>query len=154
MPPAKKTTKKTAKKTTARKPAKKALSPAHKRALAAGRNESAVVDRYVAALNTPKRRGRKVSAAQVRARLQAAEERTRRATGVERVLAHQEARDLRVRLVSTAERAGTDIKTLEREFVKVAKSFGERRRIRYSAWRDAGVPGDVLKKAGIARTRG
>jgi len=37
---------------------------------------------------------------------------------------------------------------------KIAKQFGQNRGIRYGGWRDAGVPGDALQKAGIARTRG
>jgi hypothetical protein len=36
----------------------------------------------------------------------------------------------------------------------VAKKFGEKRGIGYGAWRDAGVPAQVLKKAGVRRTRG
>ena len=50
--------------------------------------------------------------------------------------------------------AGGDIKSLEAAFVKIAKRFGENRGIGYGAWRDAGVPAVVLKKAGVARTRG
>ena len=49
---------------------------------------------------------------------------------------------------------GTDIKSLEAAFVKIAKRFGENRGIGYGAWRDAGVPAVVLKKAGVARTHG
>ncbi len=51
------------KKASKRSPAKGShkLSPGHKQALAAGRTMSATVDRYLAAVNTPKRRGRKVS---------------------------------------------------------------------------------------------
>ena len=63
MPPAKKAAKKTprkpAKKATKR-PAARRLSASHKRALAEGRTMSATVDRYLTAVNTPKRRGRKV----------------------------------------------------------------------------------------------
>ena len=43
---------------------------------------------------------------------------------------------------------------LEKEFVRVAKAYSEKKRISYGAWRDAGVPAVVLKRAGIARTRG
>ncbi|MGO9874117.1 MAG: hypothetical protein ACLPVY_09985 [Acidimicrobiia bacterium] len=153
--PAKQTTKKTTKKATAKKTTnKKSMSPAHKKALAEGRTTSATIDRYLSALNTPKTRGRKVSTAQLRSRLQAAEERGRTAIGLERVLAHQQARDLRARLSSAGEHTATDVKSLEREFCKVAKGFSERRGIRYGSWRDAGVPADVLQRAGIPRTRG
>jgi hypothetical protein len=76
------------------------------------------------------------------------------ATGVEKVLAAQNVRDLQARIAQASVTNGADLKTLESAFVKVAKTFSEKRGIRWSAWRDAGVPGDVLKKAGIARTRG
>ena len=47
-----------------------------------------------------------------------------------------------------------DAGRLEAAFVKIAKKFGDTRGIAYGAWRDAGVPTAVLKRAGIARTRG
>ena len=115
---------------------------------------SATVDRYLAVINTPQRRGRKVSKATLQQRLAAAETRLKSATGVEKVLAAQEVRDLRARL-SRMNLAGTvDVKTLESAYVKIAKQFGENRGITYGAWRDAGVPAVVLKRAGVARTRG
>ena len=78
VPPAKKTTKKTAAKKAAKeRTQKKPMTATHKKALAAGRNEALTVNAYLAALNTPKRRGRKVSAATLRTRLNAAEERAR-----------------------------------------------------------------------------
>lgn len=40
---------------------------------------------------------------------------------------------------------------LEAEFVKVAASFGERKGIRYTTWREVGVPAKVLREAGISR---
>lgn len=154
MPPTKKTTKKTAKRTTKKTTAKKSLTPAHKKALAAGRTESAAVDRYLAAVTAPKKRGRRVSATTLRTRLQAAEQRARTSLGVHRVLAHQEVRDLRARLSVSAEHSDADIKKLEQEFVNVVKGFSQRRGISYGAWRDAGISADVLKKAGVPRTRG
>jgi hypothetical protein len=152
MPPAKKATRKTTKRTKKR-PAKRSLSAAHKRALAEGRTMSATVDRYLAAVNTPKRRGRKVSKATLERRLTAARARVRSATGVDRVLSAQEVRDLKAKLVELNSVKGVDVKTLEAGFVKIAKRFGENRGITYGAWRDAGVPAQVLKRAGVARTR-
>ncbi|MGO9876013.1 MAG: hypothetical protein ACLPVY_19725 [Acidimicrobiia bacterium] len=161
MPAPKKAAKKAA-----RKPAKKAtrkvskaagqrkLSPAHKRALAEGRTMSAVVDRYLSAVNTPKRRGRKVSKAALQHRLTDSRARVKSASGVDKVLAAQEVRDLEVRIANIETASGDDSKSLETAFVKIARRFGDNRGIGYGAWRDAGVPAVVLKKAGVARTRG
>jgi hypothetical protein len=155
---ARKSTKKTAKRATAkkavRKPARRTLSTAHKKALAEGRTMSATVDRYLAAVNTPKRRGRKVTKATLEARLAAARSAVKTASGVEKVMAAQQLRDLQARLAQFATTSATDTKQLEADFVKVARRFGENRGVGYGAWRDAGVPAVVLKRAGVARTRG
>ena len=151
---AKKAARKPAKKAARKAPASRRLSAAHKRALAEGRTMSATVDRYLSAVNTPKRRGRKVSKAALQQRLGDARVKAKTATGVERVLAAQEVRDLQSRIAALDTSAGGDIKSLEAAFVKIAKRFGENRGIGYGAWRDAGVPAQVLKKAGVARTRG
>jgi len=153
MPPAKKTTRKTTKKT-AKKTAMRTMSASHKKALAEGKSMSATVDAYLAALNVPKKRGRKISNTVMQQRLVQAQARAKSATGVDKVLASQEVRDLQGRLAQVSTATTTDVKGLESAFVKVGKTFSEKRGIRWSAWRDAGVPGDVLKKAGIARTRG
>jgi hypothetical protein len=161
MPAAKKAVKKSARKSARprkRTPAKasgsRKLSTAHKRALAEGRTMSATVDRYLTAVNTPKRRGRKVSKAALQQRLDAARTRAKTAAGVDKVLASQEVRDLQARIASVDSSGSGDMKSLESAFVKIAKRFGENRGIGYGAWRDAGVPAVVLKRAGVARTRG
>jgi hypothetical protein len=159
--PAKKTAKKSAKKVTTR-PAKKAvkrggprkMSAAHKAALAEGRQTSAIVDRYLSALHVPKQRGRKVSLASLQQRLAATEAKLKHASGVARLTAAQDVRDLRARVAEVTAAGARDIKSLEASFVRVAKKFGEKRGIGYGAWRDAGVPAQVLKKAGVRRTRG
>jgi hypothetical protein len=159
--PAKKATKKAVRKPAkqaagrvSKRPAARKLSTAHKRALAEGRTMSATVDRYLSAVNTPKRRGRKVSRASLEKRLSAARARSKAASGVDKVLAAQEIRDLQTRIAALESSSGGDLASLEAAFVKIAKRFGENRGIGYGAWRDAGVPAVVLKKAGIARTRG
>ncbi len=35
-----------------------------------------------------------------------------------------------------------------------AKSYGERKGISYEAWRQLGVPAEVLKRAGITKSEG
>jgi hypothetical protein len=157
MPPVKKTTRKSTKKTTrhaAKKTATQTMTASHKKALAEGRSMSATVDRYLAAINTPKTRGRKVTKATLTQRLTSAQAQAKTANGVDKVLASQGVRDLQAKLAQMNATSGADVKTLESAFVKIAKTFGENRGVGYGAWRDAGVPADVLKKAGIARTRG
>jgi hypothetical protein len=46
-----------------------------------------------------------------------------------------------------------DMSALEKEFIKVAKAYGERKGITYSTWRAAGVSATVLQKADISRAR-
>ena len=161
MPVTKKAAKKAASKpakkatrTATKGPAQRRLSVAHKQALAEGRTMSAVVDRYLSAVNTPKRRGRKVSKAALVQRLADARAKAKSSTGVDKVLAAQDVRDLEIRIANMDSANGGDLKSLEAAFVKIAKRFGENRGIGYGAWRDAGVPAVVLKKAGVARTRG
>ena len=133
---------------------KRTMSAAHKKALAEGRSMSLTVDRYLAVVNTPKRRGRKVSKATLEQRLANARERATTASGVEKVLAAQDIRDLEAKIAQLDTASGADLKTLEAAFVKIAKKFGENRGIGYGAWRDAGVSAQVLRRAGVARTRG
>ena len=65
----------------------------------------------------------------------------------------QEVRDLRAKIAALANTTSTDINKLESDFVRVEKQLSERRGIGYGAWRDAGVPPHVLKRAGVKRTR-
>jgi hypothetical protein len=141
-------------KATQKRSAQRTLSAAHKRALAEGRTLSATVDRYLSAVSTPKRRGRKVSKASLEQRLVSARARFKATAGVDKVLAAQEIRDLQVKIAELQSTTTVDVKGLEASFVKAAKKFSENRNVSYGAWRDADVPARVLKRAGIARSRG
>jgi ribosomal protein S20 len=87
-------------------------------------------------------------------RLVNARERSKTATGIDKVLAAQDIRDLEAKIAQLNTASGADLKSLEAAFVKIAKRFGENRGIGYGAWRDAGVSAQVLRRAGVARTRG
>ena len=50
--------------------------------------------------------------------------------------------------------ATEDFAAFETAFVEHAKPYSERKGISYSAWRESGVPAEVLRRAGIPRTRG
>jgi hypothetical protein len=86
----------------------------------------------------------------VKKRLGAVADGMKDATGLARLGLLQERRDLEVELASM--QAGTpDLGGLEKEFAKVAKSYSAKKKISYGAWREFGVPPEVLKKAGITR---
>jgi hypothetical protein len=133
------------------KPKKRTMSNEHKQALAEGRNHAKIVGRYLDALeaNKPKR-GRKRTAESVKKRLGTLEVELKQASGIQRLSYLQERRNLEVELAGM-QAGGADVTTLEKEFVKVAKTYALRKQITYGAWREFGVPADVLKKAGISR---
>jgi hypothetical protein len=127
------------------------MSDTHKEALAEGRNHARIVGTYLDALeaNKPKR-GRKRTPDSVKKRLSIVAVELKDAGGLTRLNLLQERRDLEVELATM--QAGTpDLSDLEKEFVKVAKSYSAKKKISYGAWREFGVPADVLKKAGITR---
>ena len=155
MPP-KKTSTKTATKTRATKKKqatrkRTGMTRAHKQALARGRDDSRAVSRYLDALEAERPRpGRQRTTQSMQTQLRQAETRLRQARGLDRLLLMQQRADLRVAL---ARRNGkVDLAAAEREFVKAARGYSERKGIVYAPWREAGVPPAVLAKAGISRT--
>jgi hypothetical protein len=129
------------------------MSAEHKAALAVGREESRAVRRYLEALEAHKpKRGRKRTAEGIEARLEQIEDRLAIADPLTRVHLVQERINLQSELANKEE--AVDLDALEEEFVASAKGYGERKGITYAAWRAAGVDANVLRRAGIARTRG
>jgi hypothetical protein len=127
------------------------MSETHKEALAEGRNHARIVGRYLDALeaNKPKR-GRKRTPDSVKKRLAAVAGELKDSGGLTRLNLLQERRDLEVELATM--QAGTpDLSGLEKEFIKVGKDYSTKKKISYGAWREFGVPPEVLKKAGITR---
>jgi replicative DNA helicase len=147
----------TAKKTAAKKTTKKAASPRtmsddHKAKLAQGRNEARVVSRYLEAVAAGKgKRGRKRTPESISMHIT----RLAREIEVASPLRKLELTQKRFDLESERERlkARVDLAGVERDFVKVAKSYAARTGITYGAFRELGVPADVLKRAGVSRAR-
>lgn len=137
----------------AKKPRKKTtMSDAHKAALAAGREEGRIVRKYLEAIEQTKpRRGRKRSPDAIVKRLAVIEDELLDADPLSRLHLIEE----RQRLQAALEQAddAVDHSELEEEFVRVAKAYGERKGISYSAWRAVGVSASVLQRADIARSR-
>jgi hypothetical protein len=129
------------------------MSDDHKAALAEGRDQGRAVRRYLEALeaNKPKR-GRKRSPESMKKRLAAVEEEIASADPLKRLHLVQERLDLQSAL--EANESSVDIDQLENEFIDAASTYSERKGISYSAWRELGVPGSVLERAGISRTAG
>ncbi|MBV9660387.1 MAG: hypothetical protein JO337_04450 [Acidimicrobiales bacterium] len=134
------------------KASKSSMSVEHKRALAVGREESRAVRRYLEALEAHKpKRGRKRTSEGIESRLRQIDDRLASADPLTRVHLVQERLNLQNELAAKEE--AVDLGALEDEFVQAAKGYGERKGISYAAWRAAGVDANVLRRAGVPRTR-
>jgi uncharacterized protein YicC (UPF0701 family) len=128
----------------------KKMTAEHKQALAEGRAEGRAVKAYLDALDQQRpRRGRKRTSDSIKKRLGAIEKQLADASSLQRLQLVQERRDLEVEMAGMD--ANLDLAKLEAEFVKVARTYSERKGIHYASWRELGVAADVLKKAGISR---
>ena len=129
------------------------MSAAHKKALAEGRKLGQSVREYLEALDEHRpKRGRRRTPDSIRKRLDAIDDRLKTAKPLERVQLAQERINLRGELSKLDVKV--DLSKLEAAFVKAARDYGERKGISYAAWREAGVPAEVLRKAGITRGAG
>lgn len=136
----------------ASKATKSAMSAEHKQALAVGREESRAVRRYLEALEAHKpKRGRKRTTEGIESRLRQIEEKLPAADPLTKVHLVQERINLQNELANKEE--AVDLAALEKDFVVAAKGYGQRKGITYAAWRAAGVDANVLRRAGIPRTR-
>ncbi len=144
MAPAKKATKSTATKR------KRSMSADHKQALASGREASRAVRAYLDAidLHRPKR-GRKLDPESVKKRIALIDEQVKQAGGFERLNLLADKAELEGKLAGAVQTV--DLTGLRRDFIKHAKTYGERKRISYATWRAAGVSAEDLKAAGIRR---
>lgn len=128
----------------------KNITSQHKQAMEAGRAEGRAVRDYLEALRSTKpKRGRKRTPESIQARLDAINAEIEDASAIEELKLVQERRNLEQELESMA--TITDLDSLQKEFVRVAKSYGERKGISYGSWREVGVSPAVLKMANISR---
>ena len=95
------------------------------------------------------KRGRKRTPESINKRLAEIEAGLSDADPVSRLNMVQERMDLEAELEAMGTKV--DMTALEGEFVRVAKSYSNRRGISYAAWREIGVEPAVLKKAGLTR---
>lgn len=132
---------------------KTTMSDTHKAALAKGREEGRVVRRYLEALESTKpRRGRRRTPESIQKRLASIDSMVAGVDPLARLHLIEERQRLEAELKNTG---GTvDLAALEKSFVKVARNYGDRKGISYSAWRAVGVSASVLQQANVVRTRG
>ena len=127
-----------------------AMSDEHKAALAQGRLERRAIKAY---LNAPKgrRRGRPVTRESLTTRIESLESQIDAEANPLKALDLRQAR-LRAeqRLIGLDD--AVDLDVLEGTFVAHVAAYSDRKGISYAAWREAGVPAAVLKKAGVFRT--
>ena len=129
-----------------------AMSDEHKAALAQGRRESKAIKAYLVAISVPKRRGRPITPEVLEAKIETLDQRIREETDVlARVDLFQARIDAQEALDHMA--AVVDLDSLEAGFVEYANSYSQRKGITWPAWREAGVSAEVLKAAGVKRTR-
>ena len=126
------------------------MSDEHRTALAEGRAQARAVREYLEALesNRPKR-GRKRTAESIGKRLDAIDAEIGEAGALKRLQLAQERIDRRAELEAIDDQV--DMGAVEAGFVAAAKGYSERKGISYAAWREIGVPADLLKAAGITR---
>lgn len=126
------------------------MSDTHKQALAEGREQGRAVRSYLEALdkNRPKR-GRKRTPDSVQRRLDTIAEKLTDADPLTKLHLIQERMDLEVELATMSQTV--DLSALEKDFVGAAKDYGKRKGVTYAAWRELGVPPEVLRKAGVSR---
>lgn len=128
------------------------MSADHKAKLAQGRHESRVVSKYLDAIAAGKgKRGRKRTPESISIQIVRIDKETVNATPIQKLELTQKRFDLvaeRDRLTSRV-----DMSSVEKDFVKVAKSYAKRNGIGYSAFRELGVSAEVLRRCGITRAR-
>jgi uncharacterized protein YicC (UPF0701 family) len=126
------------------------MSAQHKAALAEGRSEGRAVKNYLEALqqNRP-RRGRRRTPDSIKKRLAGIDAEFGDVSALQQLQLVQERMDLQKELEAMGTKV--DLSALEADFVKTASKYAARKGISYGAWRELGVPADVLKKAGISR---
>jgi len=129
------------------------MTSEHKAALAAGRAQGLAVRRYLEALErTRPRRGRRPSAESLNKQLSDIQSKLKESDPLQRLHLIQKRKAIEERI--SAGSSTEDISSLEVGFISAAAEYGHRKGIDYATWREAGVPAEVLRKAGVHRGSG
>jgi hypothetical protein len=128
-----------------------AMSDEHKAALAKGRREGRAVKQYLKMVGS-RRPGRPVTKESLEKRIAGlAEKIDAEEDPLKRLELIQSRLDAEDQMAEVEEAVDAD--AIEKEFIEVAGSYSERKGLTYTAWRESGVSAQVLREAGIARTR-
>ncbi len=126
-----------------------AMSDEHRAALKRGRQEAAAIRRYLEAIGK-RRPGRPVTKDSLEKRLASLDDQIDSEGNPLKVIELEQKRlDTQKQLDGLQD--APDVDELEKDFVKYAKAYSERKGISYAAWRAGGVAAATLKKAGIRR---
>ena len=127
------------------------MSSEHKEALARGRKEAHDIKAYLDALSS-RQPGRPVTSSSLTDRLQRISRKLDdESNALKRVDLVQQRLDAEDAIAALAEQA--DFAAIEKKFVASVQAYSARKGITYRAWRESGVSADMLKSAGIPRTR-
>ena len=127
-----------------------AMSDDHKAALAEGRRQARAIKVYLEAIGS-RRPGRPITKESLTDRLARVESQLETSTDpLRRVELLQQRIDVQKSLEHLS--SAIDVDALESGFLEHAAGYSERKGISYTAWREAGVPAGVLKKAGVSRS--
>jgi len=117
---------------------------------AASFDQERVVRRYLSAVESAKPgRGPKRTSDAIGNRITKVDELLVSADPLSRVHLTQERIELHAEYVRVTNGNHTDQSQLERDFVRVVRSYGDRNGITFAAWRQVGVDAAVLDRAGI-----
>jgi hypothetical protein len=109
------------------------------------------VRRYLAALEAERKGGKRRLSESIGNRILKIDEMLVTADPLTRLHLTQERIDLHGEQIRYANGAADDVSSLEKQFIKVARSYADRLGISYAAWRQVGVDPEVLERAGITR---
>lgn len=128
-----------------------AMTEEHKQALAKGRNEARAIKAYLKALQA-RGPGRPVNRETLEKRLASLNEKIEASNDpLKSVDLIQSRLDTEDALASVGD--AKSFEDLEAGFVSHVKSYSERKKVSYTAWREFGVPAAVLRNAGVPETR-
>ena len=122
----------------------------HKAMMAGVQRESRVVRNFLSSLEHRSEREQRPPPADIEREALTISQRLEEAVDLERLQLLQRREDL---IGLSLEGDATDYGELEKQFIVVARNWGDRESISYGSWCKMGVPEETLRAAGIRATR-